>query len=195
MKPGRPLEYDLENVLDIATDLFMRKGYQDTSLRDLLIAMNISKSSFYYAFGSKYELFEQCIYRFNYQQVTTAIKELQQASNGRNFIENFMYRIEATISSRKMLHTDFLINTALESSEHHPKISILISKTTCRYVEVFKKAIERGQSENVISKNKNPDDLAFYILNCISGLRVMIKANIDQRNIKNIIGMTLAALD
>tara|TARA_R110002073_G_scaffold27244_2_gene88189 strand:- start:7691 stop:7915 length:225 start_codon:yes stop_codon:yes gene_type:complete len=42
---GRPHEYDSEEALDIATQLFWRKGYDGTSLNELLKAMKISKGS------------------------------------------------------------------------------------------------------------------------------------------------------
>lgn len=195
MKPGRPLEYDLEEVLEIAMRLFWRKGYNETSINDLLVAMNISKSTFYYAFNSKYQLFEQCIYRLRDRQIAQTMIELQQAASGRSFIENLLYDIEKITYSKKPLHNGFLMNTAFESSEHHPKITTLISNASLHFVEIFKLAIERGQSERVISKHKDPDVLAFYFLSSIAGLRAMVKANTDQRNIRNIISITLTALD
>ena len=53
MKLGRPLEYDREEVVEIAMHLFWHRGFERTSLKDLLDATKISKSSFYYAFGGK----------------------------------------------------------------------------------------------------------------------------------------------
>jgi len=76
MKLGRPREYDIEEALDIAMHLFWRKGYDDTSLNDLLDAMRISRSIFYYTFGSKYQLFELCIYRLRDQQIAKTRQRL-----------------------------------------------------------------------------------------------------------------------
>lgn len=43
---------------------FWSKGYQYTSIHDLLAAMNLSKSSLYQAFGSMRQLFRQCVGRY-----------------------------------------------------------------------------------------------------------------------------------
>lgn len=195
MKSGRPLEYDLEEVLEIAMHLFWRKGYNDTSISDLLDAMKISKSTFYYAFNSKYQLFEQCIYRLRDRQVAKTMIDLQQADNGRSFIEKLLYDIERMTYSKELSHNCFLMDTVFEATEHHPKISTLISNTSLRFVEILKLAIERGQSEQVISEHKDPNELAFYFISSIAGLRTMAKANTEQRNIRNIISITLTALD
>ena len=62
--PGRPIEFDPDAALTDAMQLFWRKGYENTSLPDLLDAMQLSKSSLYQAFGSKQALFERCMTRY-----------------------------------------------------------------------------------------------------------------------------------
>ena len=58
---ARPLEFDLEKARDKALLLFWQKGYQATSLPNLLVAMGISRSSFYAAFSDKRTLFVACL--------------------------------------------------------------------------------------------------------------------------------------
>lgn len=56
MKIGRPLEYDPDTVLDKAMIIFWEKGYDATSMHDLLQGVNISKSSLYQAYKNKHNL-------------------------------------------------------------------------------------------------------------------------------------------
>ena len=64
MNTGRPLEYDPAEALDAAMQAFWRRGYQGTSMRELLDATGLSKSSFYQAFGSKEGAFEQALVQY-----------------------------------------------------------------------------------------------------------------------------------
>ena len=43
---ARGLEFDYDKAIDKATRIFWKKGYSDTSLRDLLKGMGIGKGSF-----------------------------------------------------------------------------------------------------------------------------------------------------
>lgn len=58
---ARPVAFDTDRARDRALLLFWQKGYQATSLPDLLAAMDISRSSLYAAYGDKRSLFVQCL--------------------------------------------------------------------------------------------------------------------------------------
>ncbi|MDH4393232.1 MAG: helix-turn-helix domain containing protein [Aquabacterium sp.] len=62
---ARPIEFDRPKAVNRALALFWRKGYQATSLADLLTAMAISRSSFYAAFTDKRSLFIECLDLFS----------------------------------------------------------------------------------------------------------------------------------
>ena len=58
---ARPQEFDTEQALKQAIDLFWKNGYERTSLNDLLKQMQIQRSSFYNRFGDKHSLFVQAL--------------------------------------------------------------------------------------------------------------------------------------
>ena len=54
---ARPIGFDLDKAIDKATLLFWKKGYSNTSLRDLLKVMGIGEGSFYNSVKSKKNLY------------------------------------------------------------------------------------------------------------------------------------------
>jgi TetR/AcrR family transcriptional repressor of nem operon len=61
---ARPRNFDRDTVRDRAMILFWRQGYQATALPDLLAATELSRSSFYAAFGDKRALYLECLHLF-----------------------------------------------------------------------------------------------------------------------------------
>lgn len=62
MKRARP--YDRDSALNAAMNLFWRKGYHATSLKDLEFALNMKPGSIYAAFHSKEALFLASLERY-----------------------------------------------------------------------------------------------------------------------------------
>jgi TetR/AcrR family transcriptional repressor of nem operon len=62
--PAR-IEFDYDRAIDRATQLFWKKGYSRTSLRELLRTMGIGEGSFYNTFRSKKHLFRECLKHYD----------------------------------------------------------------------------------------------------------------------------------
>ena len=61
---GRPREFDVEQALDQALEVFWRNGYEGASISELTQAMGISPPSLYAAFGNKEGLFRKTLDRY-----------------------------------------------------------------------------------------------------------------------------------
>ena len=61
---GRPRNFDMNEALDRALDVFWRKGYEGASVSDLTVAMGINPPSLYAAFGNKEGLFRKALDRY-----------------------------------------------------------------------------------------------------------------------------------
>src|SRR5260370_32013768 len=64
MAMGRPREFEVDKAVDVALQVFWRKGYEGASMADLTEAMGITKPSLYAAFGNKEELFRKALDRY-----------------------------------------------------------------------------------------------------------------------------------
>jgi len=62
---ARTLEFDVENALGKAMQLFWKSGYAGTSLRDLLKSMGIGEGSFYNTLKSKKHAYLESLKRYN----------------------------------------------------------------------------------------------------------------------------------
>lgn len=62
--------FDKEEALEKAMILFWEKGFEATSISDLISFLGISKSSFYDTFGSKRLVFESCLNLYMSKRLT-----------------------------------------------------------------------------------------------------------------------------
>ncbi len=195
MNIGRPLQFDPDKALDTAMQLFWRKGYESTSLQDLLKAMRLSKSSFYQTFKSKGLLFERSIQ--NYQSLLTdeLQSQLRQANSGKAFLESLFSSVASETCGSDARRGCLLMNTASEFAQTDASIASLVSDSLDEITSIFEKAIKQGQREDDINKDKEARTLAIYLVSSMSGLKNMVKAGADRETIKRIVKITLSILD
>jgi AcrR family transcriptional regulator len=109
---GRPREFDVDDALDAATELFWRKGYDATSLADLTKVMGIAPPSFYSAFQSKEELFHRIVQRYVTAQAMV-IDEALAKSNPVEIIRSLMDGIAALFTDPRHVPGCLIMNSAL----------------------------------------------------------------------------------
>lgn len=195
MNVGRPLEFDPEEALDAAMEVFWCKGYETTSLQDLLSAMSLSKSSFYQTFGSKQQLFERCIRRYRESIAADMLRRLDKAVSGRQFIEDMLYAVADEARGPEKPRGCLVMNTANEFAQRNPTVAGWVAQGVDRFTAVFKAAVQRAQREGDIAADKNSDALAHYLVSSMSGLKTMVKAGAGEKMVKDIVQLILTALD
>jgi len=195
MSMGRPLEFDPTLALDAAMQLFWRKGYEASSLQDLLATMGLSKSSFYQTFESKRSVFERALEHYRFSLIDEMRAELEKARSGRAFIDTLFHSIaEETIGSDARRGC-LLMNTACEFAQTDADIASLVSRSIGDIADVLEAAVVRAQDEGSVSSGADARTLATYLVSSISGLKNMVKAGADRETIRRITSVVLAALD
>ncbi|NEO92378.1 MAG: TetR/AcrR family transcriptional regulator, partial [Moorea sp. SIO3G5] len=87
---GRKLEFDREEALEKAMDLFWSKGYNATGLNDLLKHMGIQRQSLYNTFGSKHALFLEAVQNYGQTVVCCIEQRLNEPGSPLENIRNLI---------------------------------------------------------------------------------------------------------
>src|SRR4051812_12601073 len=64
MPSGRVRQFDVNEALDRAMEVFWKRGYEGATLDELTAAMGINRPSLYAAFGNKEELYRKALDRY-----------------------------------------------------------------------------------------------------------------------------------
>jgi TetR/AcrR family transcriptional repressor of nem operon len=195
MSLGRPLAYDPEAALDAALQVFWSKGYEATSLQDLLQAMGLSKSSFYQGFGGKKELFLRCMARYR-ENIGRRIRKIEAGSaSGHDVIEGVL--LHAAAEARypgERRRGCLLMNTATEFAQKDFEIAGQVRRGFDGLREILRQAIERGQAEGEIAADLHPDRLADYLVCSLGGIKTVVKGGADEQQVRDIVALILRAL-
>ena len=195
MNIGRPRNFDSEQALDAAMQVFWSKGYEATSLQDLIETMKISKSSFYQTFKSKHQLFQNCLHYYQDSFISDLSDSFQQAKTGRSFIENIFKAMPNKAKSSCDRRGCLILNCISEFSQRDPVIAKVTSKGIKQITNILLSAVKRAQHEKDITSNIKPLPLARYLLSSMNGLTTMIKAGASPTEVKEVTQVVLSALD
>ena len=195
MAKGRPLQHDREQALEAAMHVFWQKGYEATSMQDLMAATTLSKSSLYQGFGNKHRLFLKCLERFQHHTVSDLRQRLSLSDTGLAFIQDVLYWvIDEAAHDEASPKGCLLVNTATEFSQNDIDVSHRVSDAFSDYRTIFFEAAQKGQLDGSIRNDQPTEYLANYFVTCMSGLRTMVKAGSPVDDLRRVVAMMIASL-
>jgi TetR/AcrR family transcriptional regulator, transcriptional repressor for nem operon len=189
---SRTKEFEPLAALDAAMELFWRKGYEATSMRELLDAMGIGRGSFYDTFGDKHALFLSVLDRF--QKVRTSWVEEALRGEGLGGIEEVFRRSLGGLYQFQPPRGCLLANSAVELAPHDPEVAARISDYVRRTEDAFRGALERARDVGEISPGSDPRALARFLVNTLHGMRVLARAGADRETLEDTVRVTLGTL-
>lgn len=195
MTLGRPIEFDPEKALDAAVEVFWCKGYEATSMSDLLTAMKLSKSSLYQSFGGKPQLFTRCLTRYQERFTSQLNRGLREAESGRRFIEAVFQSVADTAQEPDGKKGCLVGNSASELGQRDTVLGKPVAQGLRGLGEVFKAALKRAQGEGDVSPRADLNALASYLVSAMTGLRTLIKSGLDKREARSMVPLILKAVE
>jgi len=168
----RNKEFDYDEKLETARDLFWKKGYNATSMNDLVDSMKINRSSLYLAYGNKHDLFLKSLTNYiekkDRQYSLAAKKSDEPLAAIRNIINSVF---ESVVQESNCLFTNSVFELALTDKE----VSKLLTDQTLKAVGLFEKLLKQAEEEGALKLNRDPRAMAHFL---VSGLVSMYNIHI-----------------
>ena len=159
---GRPREFDEDEVLDAALDAFWRKGFEATSMADLIAATGLHKGSLYKAFGDKRSLFLATLRRYLDGGLAKLGETLAGKSSPRAKLDAWM---GATLGSCDAADRRgcYAVNVEVELAPHDEEIAALIGAHFDRVGALVTDVIAQGQEQGVFRTDRKASELAEFL--------------------------------
>ena len=182
---ARPREFDEAEALDRAMEVFWKKGYQKTSLDDLLDAMGIQRGSFYNTFGSKKETYLRAIDRYtefmlNGGPYTQAIQLEPGLAALATLCDNYIDSVTGDAEPRGC----FFAHVSKEHRGGDPVIQQAILKGIDRMRGLVRRSIEAAQRDGDLPEQVSPEGMATLFMSVAWGIHVMAEAGVPKEDLK-----------
>jgi TetR/AcrR family transcriptional repressor of nem operon len=164
----RNKEFDYQDKLKVARDLFWKKGYQATTMNDLVDALAINRSSIYDSFGNKHDLFLKCLHDYIQE---TELSYRASANKGASALESAIIVIRDIVKTILVdTKTCLAINSTFELSRIDEDVNRLLKQQANNSVKLFEDLFIKAQQEGDLSAGKDPSLLAYFVVASFASL-------------------------
>ena len=192
---ARTKDFDENEVLTKAIQLFWHKGYNATSMQDLVDTLGISRSSLYDTYIDKHTLFLKALESYQIAGKAKINEIVAQSISAKETVVKLMELATTDLVGGKQQRGCFMVNAGVEVAPHDQDVSNLVCQNEQQMEAAFFQVIKKGQERGEIKNTQDALVLAKFIFNAVKGMQVTAKTSADATSFGNIIKLTVAVLD
>lgn len=189
---GRTREFDDDAVLDRASELFWRRGYDVVSIQELEASTGLGRGSLYNAYGDKEGLFIAALGRYLARYGSVPFRHLAERDVGsgiRRMLEAIVERMAHPGNPRGCL----LTNTSLAFGTGSRRIDEQVRAQVLAMERALEEAIGRARDEGQIPAGADAKALARFYCAVAQSLGVMHKALGDVAMLRDVVDVAMRA--
>jgi TetR/AcrR family transcriptional repressor of nem operon len=191
---ARTKDFDENEVLTKAIELFWRKGYNGTSMQDLVDGLGISRSSLYDTYTDKHTLFVKALESYQTAGAAKIQDIIDNSGSAKQTIKKLLELSTTDLLDDKQQKGCFMVNAEVEVAPHDTEVSSLVCKNDQQMEEAFYQVIQKGKHTGEIKNQQDARALARFIINTVKGMRVSAKSTTDKAFFEDIIALTISAV-
>ena len=191
---GRPRQFDVDEALDAAMEAFWAKGYEATSLMDLVSATGLHKGSLYKAFGDKHSLFIQALKRYLHSMRSAKDKSLAGADSPLGGIRAAAHAMVEFLDDSPSPMGCMAINSLIELAPHDSEVRALMADHIDRMRSSLCEAVGRAQAAGEIDGSRPPELVTAMLMTMLAGVGTTIKTGINKTDAHALMDAQIDAL-
>lgn len=176
-KRGRPVQYDREQALQRATDLFWSAGFAATSLDALSEAMEMTRPSLAGAFGDKEALYLEALERYR----DAGVEALRAALSGIQPLRTELADVlrnatDIYMASANAARGCLLIGTASVEAVYRPSVRRVLKESLGAFNAVLEERIRKAIADGELDSDVDAAGLASVTSAIMHSLAVRARA-------------------
>jgi TetR/AcrR family transcriptional repressor of nem operon len=175
---ARPREFDREQALEGALELFWQKGFNQASTDELLDAMQIRRQSLYNAFGDKRKLFLETLERYCARSISGHVSLLKKSTSPLAGIQEVMFSLIREDNSTR-LRGCMGVNSICEFGTSDPEVAEIRDRFASILQTRLVAALRDGQASGEVDPDMDPNEAATFVQMTLSALQVGARVGTD----------------
>ncbi|GLR69798.1 TetR/AcrR family transcriptional regulator [Agaribacter marinus] len=192
---GRVAKFDRDKAIEKVMYELWQKGYEACSVKSLSETLEITRSSFYHAFGSREALFKEALTKYFEQSPAKAFNEGNKQTPIKALFTDTFKHICSVVASANSLKGCMLVNCTSELANIHPDLSPYISDANKSIMAQFEYLVNCGKERKEITEHANTKALALILQNLLNGIYMMSKVPGNEDNLWLMAEQTLKSVD
>lgn len=160
------------SILEKSFELIYTKGYQTTSIDEIIATTKVTKGAFYYHFKTKDEMGLAIINDILKPTMQEAF--IKPLKNSTNPIKTIYDMIKALLLNNPFLKIEYGCpagNLTHEMTPWNVEFGNALSELILEWQETIQKCIKSGKKSGLIRKNVNEKQVAYFIMSSYWGIR------------------------
>lgn len=190
-------QFDVHQTLEKAMQTFWNRGYEATSMQNLVDSTGINRASLYATYGDKHELFLAALQRYEDAFLHKSLTDLESRFRPREAIRQLFLSFTNRVAARGSDSRSgcFMTNTAMELAAHDPDAEEIVVRTQKGMETFFARMIRKGQAAGEIGSRVKPKEAASRLLALLIGLSVLCRSRPEKTLLQTIVDDAIRSLD
>ncbi|WP_405853509.1 TetR/AcrR family transcriptional regulator [Streptomyces sp. NBC_00090] len=193
---ARTKEFNPDAALQAALDLFWARGYEATTMSDLVEHLGVGRASIYATFGNKHDLYMKAMDRYLETRDPEIVGELSAPGPALPAVRALVRRFAAQAATEgERLNGCFVTNSAAELAPHDPVVARRVELSWEQIETLLYGALTRARAGGELPADRDPRALARMLLVLLQGIRVVGKASTEPGRVLDAAEQALGLLD
>jgi TetR/AcrR family transcriptional repressor of nem operon len=170
---SRAKEFDERVALHAAMELFWERGYEATSMSDLVERMGVARASIYATYGGKHELYLKALDHYTRERDPEIVRRLSVPGPVlplvRRLVDGYVTESQSGQGSRGCL----VVNAAVERMAADADVCRRVERSWTTVEVALTAALERGRAQGELRPETDARSLASFLLVVLQGINVV----------------------
>jgi TetR/AcrR family transcriptional repressor of nem operon len=191
---ARTKAFDTNEVLHKAMSVFGSRGYEGTTLPDLITGLGIARQSLYDTYGTKRDLFLMAV-KYYLDRKNRDLQELMdQPGKVTDKVEQAFTTMIRVLADPDLRRECFIISSAIEQAPHDEELAAYMHANTEQVEQAFYTMLEYGMEQGELSLELNIRDLSRFLAHERIALVFAAKLGMDEQKLFSIMQIVLSVM-